>query len=72
MKNTWTPTCKLRFVKRRVKVPAGGFGMAVQYQDVRVLQQWWAQSIVQMGWGDVEAGPGEWRDVELVEDADEA
>ena len=64
------PTTKLRFVKRRVKVPAGGFGMTVQYQDVRVLQQWW-EPFVTMGWVDVSTGAGEWRDVELVEDADE-
>jgi len=64
------PTTKLRFVKRRVKVPTGGFGMTVQYQDVRVLQQWWAESSINLGWITLDS-PGEWRDVELVEDADE-
>ena len=64
------PTTKLRFVKRRVKAPTGGFGMTVQYQDVRVLQQWWAESSINLGWITLDS-PGEWRDVELVEDADE-
>ena len=64
------PTSKLRFVKR--KVPVGPItGTPPQYQDVRVLQQWWAPS-VNIGWADIQTGDGEWRDVELVEDAKQA
>lgn len=63
------PTNKLRFIKRRVKVPVGGFGMTVQYQDVRVLQQWWAPT-ANLGWATIDTGQGEWRDVELVDDAE--
>lgn len=64
------PTSKLRFVKRRVPVSSGSFNCRVQYQDVRVLQQWWAP-VVNIGWADIQTGAGEWRDVELVEDAEQ-
>ncbi len=65
------PTNKLRFVKRIVPNLRGT--SRAPYTEVRVLQQWWIQSIVQMDWGDAELGPGEWRDVPLEdEDAEQA
>ena len=53
------PTNKLRFVNRRYR----------NYSTTTitpVLQQWWAPTI-DLGWGTVETGQGEWRDVPTEE-----
>ena len=52
-----TPTCKLRFINR--KVPATMSGNRPSY-NIKVLQQWWK-------FDDIEAiaTGGEWRDVPL-------
>ncbi len=59
------PTTKLRFVVRRVS----------DQLEVNVLQQWWEEATtVNIGWCDVAVAParGVWRDVEVVEDANES
>ena len=61
-----TPTAKLRWVDRL-------YGVGVLPADreetyVRVLQQWWSEQSLDLGFGTIEIGKGEWRDVELGEE----
>lgn len=61
------PTCKLRFIKRSVKE----IGRETPL-EIRVLQQFWEETI-NIGWADVSVHEtGVWRDVELVDDAEQA
>lgn len=63
------PTNKLRFIKR--KVPVGPIaGSPPQFTEVRVLQQYWVPYRCDIGWAEIQVDGGEWRDVELVEDAE--
>lgn len=55
------PTCKLRFVKRRITVPFQGSAVVHEQKDVTILQQWWADVDVFNN-----PGPhGEWQDIPL-------
>lgn len=64
------PTPRLRFVERKVpifgSVMSDGMGGTVSTQKtIRILQQWWEDSV-----GDLQQGItafGEWRDVPLEE-----
>lgn len=62
------PTSKMRFVKRKMIVEPFS-DEPVQYAEVRILQQWW-EPYINLGWGDVATGQGEWRDVPLEEEED--
>jgi hypothetical protein len=60
------PTAKLRWVDR-----LGGDGVKPVNKDdmyVRVLQQWWSAQSLDLGFGTIEIGKGEWRDVPLEEE----
>lgn len=60
------PTCKLRFVERHIE--SGYIGTQLVHRSARVLQQWWAEHAVGLGFATGETGKGEWRDVELQEE----
>lgn len=59
------PTCKLRFVKRTDRNGS-------TTTNFRVLQQFWEETI-NIGWADISVNEktGVWRDVELVDDAEQ-
>jgi len=61
-----TPTAKLRWVDRLYGVGVLPADMEETY--VRVLQQWWSAQSLDLEFGMIEIGKGEWRDVELGEE----
>jgi hypothetical protein len=65
------PTNKLRFVNRSVLVKSGYEQHPPKYEEVRVLQQFWEETI-NVGWAELSVNDktGVWRDVELVDDAE--
>jgi hypothetical protein len=67
-----TPTCRLRFVKRDIRVPFQDYKDVTELKTVHILQQWWEKSVtINLGWtGDMplRKAEGEWRDVPLEEE----
>lgn len=61
------PTSKLRFVKRKVKV-GPITGTPYQYNEIRVLQQYWVPHAYNLGWCEIQVDGGEWRDVECFDE----
>ena len=71
-----TPTSKLRFVERNIRVSKDD-GSGVVVKKLRILQQWWEPSCqpgcsepinygtTQEYWIKNDEGAGEWRDVPL-------
>lgn len=55
-----TPTNKLRFVERIVPAPEHGEGIG---RPARILQQWHVESQIDIGFGELELGKGQWLDV---------
>jgi len=60
-----TPTCKLRLVRRNTGSSIGKteHGDLVYPHEREILQQWWIDGLVNIGFGEIETGKGEWRDV---------
>ena len=58
------PTTKLRFVNRAIDYKAGQTEHGDRAELPRlVLQQWWVENTVNLGFGTIETGRGEWRDI---------
>lgn len=57
------PTMRLRWIWRRIPVPAPGFGGGVVQADAKFLQQWFEAPADA---GAVGKPPGEWRDIPQV------
>lgn len=68
--NFMKPTNKLRFVMRVISTSKTENGITIG-NNVRILQQWWEESMtINLGWtGEIPTGQakGEWRDVPTEE-----
>lgn len=62
-----TPTMKLRFVKRKVEV--NDLDGPPFVREVKILQQWWAEQEISIGWATLNpSNKGEWRDVPVEDE----
>ena len=59
------PTNKLRFVERQIRVN----GEPEAVKTVKILQQWHIESTLDIGFGSIEYGKGEWKDVPIEKEA---